>query len=182
MDLAYAAGRAGGTMTGVLSAANEKAVELFISEKYVLFIHLPLMENLNFQTLTAWGVRLQIFASMHFLVIQSSANIKVCLLCRISYLDIFKIVELTCAKHRAELVASPSLEEIIHYDLWARDYAANLPSSSSSIPVFAWAVSLCLSAKILVLWMDCRPVCWISQGVPGLGWEAGEWTEMCSPP
>jgi 1-deoxy-D-xylulose 5-phosphate reductoisomerase len=34
MDLAYAAGRAGGTMTGVLSAANEKAVELFIDEKY----------------------------------------------------------------------------------------------------------------------------------------------------
>lgn len=38
MDLAYAAGRAGGTMTGVLSAANEKAVELFIDEKYVLSI------------------------------------------------------------------------------------------------------------------------------------------------
>ena len=35
MDLSYAAGRAGGTMTGVLSAANEKAVELFIDEKYV---------------------------------------------------------------------------------------------------------------------------------------------------
>jgi 1-deoxy-D-xylulose-5-phosphate reductoisomerase len=34
MDLAYAAGRAGGTMTGVLSAANEKAVEMFIDEKY----------------------------------------------------------------------------------------------------------------------------------------------------
>lgn len=33
MDLAYAAGRAGGTMTGVLSAANEKAVEMFIDEK-----------------------------------------------------------------------------------------------------------------------------------------------------
>nr|QEY10167.1 1-deoxy-D-xylulose-5-phosphate reductoisomerase [Scutellaria barbata] len=33
MDLAYAAGRAGGTMTGVLSAANEKAVELFIDEQ-----------------------------------------------------------------------------------------------------------------------------------------------------
>ncbi|XP_022865128.1 1-deoxy-D-xylulose 5-phosphate reductoisomerase, chloroplastic-like isoform X1 [Olea europaea var. sylvestris] len=77
MDLAYAAGRAGGTMTGVLSAANEKAVELFINEK-------------------------------------------------ISYLDIFKIVELTCDKHQSELVSSPSLEEIIHYDLWARDYAANL--------------------------------------------------------
>lgn len=38
MDLAYAAGRAGGTMTGVLSAANEKAVEMFIDEKYVVCI------------------------------------------------------------------------------------------------------------------------------------------------
>lgn len=38
MDLAYSAGRAGGTMTGVLSAANEKAVELFISERYVVCI------------------------------------------------------------------------------------------------------------------------------------------------
>ena len=33
MDLAYAAGRAGGTMTGVLSAANEQAVEMFIQER-----------------------------------------------------------------------------------------------------------------------------------------------------
>ncbi|XP_019154401.1 PREDICTED: 1-deoxy-D-xylulose 5-phosphate reductoisomerase, chloroplastic [Ipomoea nil] len=85
MDLAYAAGRAGGTMTGVLSAANEKAVELFIDEK-------------------------------------------------ISYLDIFKVVELTCDKHQEELVASPSLEEIVHYDLWARDYAASLKTSSGLSP------------------------------------------------
>lgn len=44
MDLAYAAGRAGGTMTGVLSAANEKAVEMFIDEKYVFnsIPHTPL--------------------------------------------------------------------------------------------------------------------------------------------
>ena len=35
MDLAYSAGRAGGTMTGVLSAANEKVVELFIDERCV---------------------------------------------------------------------------------------------------------------------------------------------------
>jgi 1-deoxy-D-xylulose-5-phosphate reductoisomerase len=33
MDLSYAAGRAGGTMTGVLSAANERAVELFLDYK-----------------------------------------------------------------------------------------------------------------------------------------------------
>jgi len=35
VDLGYAAGRAGGTMTGVISAPNEKAVEMFIEEKYV---------------------------------------------------------------------------------------------------------------------------------------------------
>ncbi|XP_058749376.1 1-deoxy-D-xylulose 5-phosphate reductoisomerase, chloroplastic [Vicia villosa] len=86
MNLAYAAGRAGGTMTGVLSAANEKAVEMFIDEK-------------------------------------------------ISYLDIFKVVELTCEKHQAELSTSPSLEEIIHYDLWAREYAASLQRSSRFSPV-----------------------------------------------
>jgi len=33
MKLAYASGRAGGTMTGVMSAANEQAVELFLEEK-----------------------------------------------------------------------------------------------------------------------------------------------------
>ncbi|KAJ8449100.1 hypothetical protein Cgig2_004155 [Carnegiea gigantea] len=75
IDLGYAAGRAGGTMTGVISAANEKAVEMFIEEK-------------------------------------------------ISYLDIFKVVEKTCDKHQNELVKSPTLDDILHYDLWARDYAA----------------------------------------------------------
>ncbi|XP_043806057.1 1-deoxy-D-xylulose 5-phosphate reductoisomerase, chloroplastic isoform X3 [Manihot esculenta] len=58
-------------------------------------------------------------------------------LCKISYLEIFKIVELTCDKHREEMVASPSLEEIIHYDLWARDYAASLQPSSGLSPVLA---------------------------------------------
>ena len=38
INLGYAAGRADGTMTGVISAANEKAVEMFIEEKYVFFI------------------------------------------------------------------------------------------------------------------------------------------------
>jgi len=46
-------------------------------------------------------------------------------------------VELTCDKHQAELVVSPALEEIIHYDLWAREYAANLQHSSGPSPVFA---------------------------------------------
>jgi 1-deoxy-D-xylulose-5-phosphate reductoisomerase len=43
MDLAYTAGRAGGTMTGVLSAANETAVEMFIDEKYVFMLFIPLI-------------------------------------------------------------------------------------------------------------------------------------------
>lgn len=75
MDLAYAAGRAGGTMTGVLSAANEKAVELYLAEK-------------------------------------------------IKYLDITRLVGECCDAHRNELVAAPSLDEIVHYDLWARDWVA----------------------------------------------------------
>lgn len=73
MAVAYAAGRAGGTMTGVLSAANEQAVEFFLEEK-------------------------------------------------VGYLDIMKHVEAACEAHRAELVEAPSLEEIVHYDQWARDF------------------------------------------------------------
>ena len=51
--------------------------------------------------------------------------------CRISYLDIFKVVEMTCDAHRNELVTRPSLEEIIHYDQWARKFSANLQPASS---------------------------------------------------
>ncbi|KAL0027703.1 hypothetical protein WJX79_010416 [Trebouxia sp. C0005] len=39
MQLAYSAGRSGGTMTGVLSAANEQAVEMFLDEKIGLSDH-----------------------------------------------------------------------------------------------------------------------------------------------
>ncbi|KAK0586783.1 hypothetical protein LWI29_012222 [Acer saccharum] len=58
---------------------------------------------------------------------------------RISFLDIFKVVELTCDKHRSELVTLPSLEDIIHYDSWARVYAASLQLSSNRSPVPAAA-------------------------------------------
>jgi len=73
MNLAYAAGRAGGTMTGVLSAANEQAVEMFIDEK-------------------------------------------------IGYLDIMSAVEAACDAHKNEFVEAPSLEEIVHFDQWARQF------------------------------------------------------------
>jgi 1-deoxy-D-xylulose 5-phosphate reductoisomerase len=47
MALSYSAGRAGGTMTGVLSAANEKAVELFLEERYFIFSELSSMQDFN---------------------------------------------------------------------------------------------------------------------------------------
>ena len=80
MDIAYAAGRAGGTMTGVLSAANEQAVEAFLNEQ-------------------------------------------------IGYLDIFKHVEKACEAHQNDLVAAPTLEDIVHYDQWARDFVAEQTGS-----------------------------------------------------
>lgn len=74
MEIAYAAGRAGGTMTAVLNAANEQAVALFLDEK-------------------------------------------------ISYLEIPKVIEQVCDRHRADLVAQPSLDDILVADTWARSQA-----------------------------------------------------------
>ncbi|MEM9163484.1 MAG: 1-deoxy-D-xylulose-5-phosphate reductoisomerase, partial [Cyanobacteria bacterium P01_F01_bin.4] len=71
MELAYAAGRTGGTMTAVLNAANEQAVALFLDEK-------------------------------------------------IRYLDIPKVIEKVCDRHRNDLTQQPSLEDILHVDRWAR--------------------------------------------------------------
>ena len=90
MNLAYAAGRAGGTMTGVLSAANEQAVEMFIDEK-------------------------------------------------IHYLDIMRVVEQACEKHRKEFVAAPSLEEIVHFDQWARQVVKESVEAGSFSPTKALA-------------------------------------------
>jgi 1-deoxy-D-xylulose-5-phosphate reductoisomerase len=71
MDLAYTAGRAGGSMPAVLSAANEQAVALFLEEK-------------------------------------------------IQFLDIPKVIEKVCDKHRADNQLAPSLDDILAADLWAR--------------------------------------------------------------
>lgn len=71
MDLAYAAGRAGGSMPAVLNAANEQAVALFLEEK-------------------------------------------------ISFLDIPKLIERACDRHRDDHTLTPSLEDILAVDRWAR--------------------------------------------------------------
>ena len=71
MELAYAAGRAGGTMPAAMNAANEQAVALFLEE-------------------------------------------------RIHFLDIPRLIERVCDRHRADLTATPSLEDVLAVDGWAR--------------------------------------------------------------
>jgi 1-deoxy-D-xylulose-5-phosphate reductoisomerase len=71
IDLAYAAGRAGGSMPAVLNGANEQAVALFLAEK-------------------------------------------------IHFLDIPKVIEKVCDKHRNDFTSTPSLDDILAADIWAR--------------------------------------------------------------
>ncbi|MBE9140393.1 1-deoxy-D-xylulose-5-phosphate reductoisomerase [Nodosilinea sp. LEGE 07088] len=82
MELAYAVGRAGGTMTAVLNAANEQAVALFLDEK-------------------------------------------------IHFLEIPKVIEGVCDRHRSHNVLQPILADILAADQWAR---AEATSVSESLP------------------------------------------------
>ncbi|MEN9260516.1 MAG: 1-deoxy-D-xylulose-5-phosphate reductoisomerase [Thermostichus sp. HHBFW_bins_43] len=75
MRLAYAAGRAGGTMPAVLNAANEAVVALFLEE-------------------------------------------------RIRFLEIPRLLEQVCERH--QLIADPTLEDILQVDAWARQEVAQL--------------------------------------------------------
>ena len=78
--------RAGGTMTAVMSAANEKAVEVFLREE-------------------------------------------------ISYLDIVPLVAACCEAHKGDLTAAPSIDDIVHFDAWARDWTAAHAKSFSRKPL-----------------------------------------------
>lgn len=62
-------------MTAVMSAANEKAVEVFLREE-------------------------------------------------ISYLDIVPLVTACCEAHKGDLTAAPTIDDIVHFDQWARDWTA----------------------------------------------------------
>ena len=86
MELAYAAGRAGGTMPAVLNAANEQAVALFLEE-------------------------------------------------RIHFLDIPRLIEKVCDRHRADLSANPSLADVLAVDSWARQ--AVLEATAQGLQVAA---------------------------------------------
>ena len=74
MQLAYAAGRAGGSMPAVLNAANEQAVALFLAEK-------------------------------------------------IRFLDIARCIETVCDRFTSQNRSTPSLDDIVAADLWARQEA-----------------------------------------------------------
>ncbi|MBD2123125.1 1-deoxy-D-xylulose-5-phosphate reductoisomerase [Trichocoleus sp. FACHB-262] len=71
MQLAYAAGRAGGSMPAVLNAANEQAVALFLDEK-------------------------------------------------VRFLDIPRLIETACDRYQTQNSATPTLEDIVAADQWAR--------------------------------------------------------------
>lgn len=71
LDLSYAAGRTGGTMTAALNAANEQANEMFREGK-------------------------------------------------IDFMDIFSVIEKTMEAHKADLMMTPSLDDIVQVDTWAR--------------------------------------------------------------
>jgi 1-deoxy-D-xylulose-5-phosphate reductoisomerase len=88
MTLAYAAGRAGGSMPAVLNAANEQAVALFLEEK-------------------------------------------------IQFLDIPKLIEQTCDRYQAQNFATPTLDDILAADDWARQtvLSASLESSKTVVSV-----------------------------------------------
>ena len=72
MQLAYAAGRAGGTMPAVMNAANEQAVALFLEE-------------------------------------------------RVHFLDIPTLIDGVCDRHQVDLMANPSLDDVLAVDAWARN-------------------------------------------------------------
>lgn len=56
---------------------------------------------------------------------------------KISYLDIIKLNEACCEVHKKDLVALPNLEEIVHYDQWARKWVKDKVESGNFSKVYA---------------------------------------------
>ncbi|MFM7448598.1 MAG: 1-deoxy-D-xylulose-5-phosphate reductoisomerase [Leptolyngbyaceae cyanobacterium] len=88
MQLAYAAGRAGGCMPAVLNAANEQAVALFLEEK-------------------------------------------------IRFLDIPRLIEQACDRYQVHNTATPTLEDILEADQWARQAVMVASQSLAEQPILS---------------------------------------------
>lgn len=84
MRLAYAAGRAGGSMPAVLNAANEQAVALFLDEK-------------------------------------------------IQFLDIPRLIEGVCDRHHPHNQSTPTLEDILAADQWARQEVIQMSQTQQTL-------------------------------------------------
>ena len=52
---------------------------------------------------------------------------------KIGYMDIVKTVERCCDAHTQELLQKPSLDEIVHYDQWARDWVKSNIGSRQAV-------------------------------------------------
>lgn len=87
MQLAYAAGRAGGSMPAVLNAANEQAVALFLDKK-------------------------------------------------IGFLDIPRVIEKACDRHQSDNCVTPTLEDILAADSWARQEVLTAVESLDKQSIF----------------------------------------------
>lgn len=59
---------------------------------------------------------------------------------QIGYLDIIRLNEACCEAHKAELIAYPNLEEIVHYDQWARQWVKQHVESGAYKPKVVLAV------------------------------------------
>lgn len=51
---------------------------------------------------------------------------------KIGYMDIVKTVEKCCDAHMQELLQKPSLDEIVHFDQWARDWVSGNVKTAKS--------------------------------------------------
>lgn len=56
---------------------------------------------------------------------------------KVSYLDITRLVGECCDAHMQELVGSPSLDEIVHFDGWAREWVAAAAAGAKKVAVAA---------------------------------------------
>ena len=136
MKLAYASGRAGGTMTGVMSAANEQVGVAGLALRTRWRGHCC-CSGAGWCCSTWWCCLTCQHPPEPPRLRCSCQAVELFLADRIGYLDIMRVVEACCEAHAADLVAVPSLEEIVHYDAWARRHVAESVNKSQGLAVAA---------------------------------------------
>ena len=52
---------------------------------------------------------------------------------KVHYLDIIKLNEMCCEAHKQDLILRPNLEEIVHYDQWARNWVEQKVNSGKFV-------------------------------------------------